>query len=61
MKDLMIKQESKSELEDVIALTTTGAAAGIAVTKLTGHSKSMGALTGIGLSFLFFTILKMAK
>lgn len=61
MKDVINKSSVQNKLEDALALATTGAAAGIAVTKLTGHSKSMGALTGIGLSLLFFTILKMAK
>ena len=48
-------------MEDALALVTTGAAAGIAVTKLSGHSKTMGAITGIGLSLLFYTILKMGN
>lgn len=55
----IIKQEMKQiNYEDVAALVTTGAAAGIAVTKITGHSKTMGATVGVGLSLLFYGILK---
>jgi len=61
MKDVINKSSAKNKLEDALALVTTGAAAGIAVTKLTGHSKTMGAITGIGLSLLFYSILKISK
>lgn len=61
MKDLIETSTTKSKMEDALALVTTGAAAGIAVTKLSGHSKTMGAVTGIGLSLLFYTILNMSK
>ena len=61
MKDLIQSSSTKSKMEDALALVTTGAAAGIAVTKLSGHSKTMGAVTGIGLSLLFYTILNMSK
>ena len=61
MKDLIETSTTKSKMEDALALVTTGAAAGIAVTKLSGHSKTMGAVTGIGLSLLFYTILKMSN
>lgn len=44
--------------EDVAALVTTGAAAGIAVTKITGHSKALGAATGVGISLLLYGLLK---
>lgn len=58
---MITKEPTKSKMEDMIALASTGAAAGIAVTKLTGHSKKMGAITGIGLSLLFYSILKLAN
>jgi len=61
MKDVINKSSVQNKLEDALALATTGAAAGIAVTKLTGHSKTMGAITGIGLSLLFYSILKISK
>lgn len=62
MKELIeTSSSSKRKMEDALALVTTGAAAGIAVTKLSGHSKTMGAITGIGLSLLFYTILKMGN
>lgn len=62
MKELIeTSSSSKRKMEDTLALVTTGAAAGIAVTKLSGHSKTMGAITGIGLSLLFYTILKMGN
>lgn len=54
-----MKQEMQQlNYEDVAALVTTGATAGIAVTKITGHSKTMGAAVGVGLSMLFYGILK---
>lgn len=61
MKDLIQTSSTKGKMEDALTLVTTGAAAGIAVTKLSGHSKTIGAAAGIGLSLLFYTILKMGN
>lgn len=47
--------------EDVAALVTSGAAAGIAITKITGHSKTMGAIAGAGVSLLLYTVFKRIK
>lgn len=47
--------------EDVAALVTTGAAAGIAVTKITGHSKTLGAVAGVGISLLLYGMMKRYK
>lgn len=52
------KEMKQLNYEDVAALVTTGAAAGIAVTNITGHSKKLGAVAGVGLSLLFYGILK---
>lgn len=56
-----LEKKVKIGLENGLALASTGAAAGIAVTKLTGHSKTLGALTGIGLSLLLYGVLKVAN
>lgn len=58
MKNVMKQEVQQLNYEDVAALVTTGAAAGIAVTKITGHSKTMGAAVGVGLSILFYGLLK---
>jgi hypothetical protein len=58
----IVKQELRSlNYEDVAALVTTGAAAGIAVTKITGHSKTLGAVAGVGISLLLYGILNRKK
>lgn len=55
----IVKEEMKQlNYEDVAALVTTGAAAGIAVTKVTGHSKTLGAVVGVGISLVLYGILK---
>ncbi len=62
MKNVIKQEVQQLNYEDVAALVTTGAAAGIAVTKITGHSKTLGAVAGVGLSLLFYGILnKMRK
>lgn len=58
MKNVIKQEMQQLNYEDIAALVTTGAAAGIAVTKITGHSKSLGAVVGVGLSMLFYGILK---
>lgn len=58
MGNIVNTKNQQLNYEDVAALVTTGAAAGIAVTKLTGHSKTLGAVAGAGLSLLFYGILK---
>ena len=58
MADSIKTEMQQLNYEDVAALVTTGAAAGIAVTKITGHSKTLGAVAGVGLSLLFYGILK---
>lgn len=58
MENIMKQEMQQLNYEDVAALVTTGAAAGIAVTKITGHSKTLGAIAGVGLSMLFYGILK---
>lgn len=62
MKNVIKQEVQQLNYEDVATLVTTGAAAGIAVTKITGHSKTLGAVAGVGLSLLFYGILnKMRK
>lgn len=62
MKNVIKQEVQQLNYEDVAALVTTSAAAGIAVTKITGHSKTLGAVAGVGLSLLFYGILnKMRK
>ncbi|MDN3705606.1 hypothetical protein QW060_22990 [Myroides ceti] len=54
-----LEDNVKSCLEDGLALTTTGAAAGIAVAKLTGQSKTLGAVAGLSVSLLSYAIIKL--
>ncbi len=54
----MEKDLVQMDYEDLAALVTTGAAAGIAVTKVTGHSRALGAVTGIAVTLLFYGVLK---
>jgi len=54
----MEKDLVQMDYEDVAALVTTGAAAGIAVTRITGHSRALGAITGIAMTMLFYNVLK---
>lgn len=54
----MEKDLARMDYEDLAALVTTGAAAGIAVTKVTGHSRALGAVTGIAVTLLFYGVLK---
>lgn len=61
MKDVIKQEVQQLNYEDVAALVTTGAAAGIAVTKITGHSKTLGAVAGVGLTLLFYGILKKMR
>lgn len=58
MGNIVNTKNQQLNYEDVAALVTTGAAAGIAVTNITGHSKKLGAVAGVGLSLLFYGILK---
>lgn len=58
MGNIVKTKNQQLNYEDVAALVTTGAAAGIAVTNITGHSKKLGAVAGVGLSLLFYGILK---
>ncbi len=58
MKNVIKQEMQQLNYEDIAAIVTTGAAAGIAVTKVTGHSKTMGAAVGVALSMLFYGILK---
>lgn len=51
----------KNGLENGLALASTGAAAGVAITKLTGHSKTIGAVVGIGMSLLAYGVLRLSK
>lgn len=58
----IVKEEMKQlNYEDVAALVTTGAAAGIAVTKVTGHSKTLGAVVGVGISLVLYGVLNKYK
>jgi len=57
----MEKNLVNMDYEDVAALVTTGAAAGIAVTRVTGHSRALGAVTGIAVTLLFYSVLKRRK
>lgn len=58
----IVKQEMKQlNYEDIAALVTTGAAAGIAVTKITGHSKTLGAVAGVGISLVLYGLLNRSK
>lgn len=61
MENIIKSEMQQLNYEDVAALVTTGAAAGIAVTKITGHSKTMGAVAGVALSLLFYGIMKRYK
>ncbi len=54
----MEKDLVQMDYEDLAALVTTGAAAGIAVTKVTGHSRALGAVTGIAVTLLFYGVLR---
>lgn len=61
MANIMKDEMKQLNYEDVAALVTTGAAAGIAVTKITGHSKTLGAVAGVGISLLFYGMMKRYK
>lgn len=61
MANIMKDEMKQLNYEDVAALVTTGAAAGIAVTKITGHSKILGAVAGVGISLLFYGMMKRYK
>ena len=58
MGNIVKSEMQQLNYEDIAALVTTGAAAGIAVTKITGHSKTLGAIAGVGLSVLAYGLLK---
>lgn len=59
--EIQLEEQVKDALRSGLALATTGAAAGVAVTKLTGHSKTLGAVAGISVNLLLYGILRLAN
>jgi len=56
-----LEDNVKSCLENGLALTSTGAAAGIAVAKLSGQSKLLGAVAGVSISLLSYSLIKLVN
>jgi len=56
-----LEDNVKSCLENGLALTSTGAAAGIAVAKISGQSKLVGAVAGVSISILSYALIKLVN
>src|SRR5690606_16748555 len=62
MKNVIKQEMQQLNYEDIVALVIIGVVVGIVVIKITGYSKTLGAVAGVGLSLLFYGILnKMRK
>lgn len=61
LREQQLEEKVKVVLKNGLALATTGAASGVAITKLTGHSKTLGAVVGVGLNLVLFGILSIAN
>ncbi|WP_068598746.1 hypothetical protein ACF3NR_11500 [Vaginella massiliensis] len=62
MNNLLDVIDTKSkEFENTVSVATTGAAAGIAISKAIEKNQKVGAILGIGLGLLVYTLFKPNK